>query len=230
MTAADCIILAAAALERDGETPFTAEALVVRAWRSAPRTLGLQGFEADFPSDHRVLSHLMGRKGLVSRGLLRRTASRMYALTDAGRQHAAALAAALVEAPAADRNGTAAPEPVVHRLDLIEGLFLQRRLESATLHHWRQDGVSRGQINFDDALRWLDVGRQDHNVPAVLADHEGRLAAAESLAATGEIVLVNGRAVDAAAVAELRAVDTYLRQRFARHLSVLGVAKKEAKT
>src|SRR5262245_47549600 len=70
---ADCtlpekILLAASLLEEGGQSPFSAEALIVSAWRKYPRTFGLKGFEEQFPDSNKVLSGIMGEKGLPRRG------------------------------------------------------------------------------------------------------------------------------------------------------------------
>lgn len=43
-TVPEKILLAANQLEESGQTPFSAEALIVMAWQKYPRTFGLKGF------------------------------------------------------------------------------------------------------------------------------------------------------------------------------------------
>src|SRR6516164_2489687 len=74
-TISDCtlpekILLAASTLEERGTVPFTAEALIVAVWERYPQSFGLKGFEERHPDSNKVLSALMGEKGLAKRGWL----------------------------------------------------------------------------------------------------------------------------------------------------------------
>lgn len=77
--------LLAAALELG--IGFTAETLAVSAWRNDPVRFGLAGYEREHLDMHRICGAIMGRKGLVSRGFLRKYDCG-YALTDLGRARA----------------------------------------------------------------------------------------------------------------------------------------------
>src|SRR3974390_754266 len=53
-TVAECtvpekILLAAHQLEQQGQSPFSAEALIVAAWQKFPRTFGLKGYSDQYP-------------------------------------------------------------------------------------------------------------------------------------------------------------------------------------
>src|SRR5271168_765312 len=90
-TIADCtvpekILLAAFELEEAGQSPFSAEALIVAVWQANPRTFGLKGYAEQYPDSNKVLTSLMGEKGLARRGWLIKTGSKMYALTREGRK------------------------------------------------------------------------------------------------------------------------------------------------
>ncbi len=54
--------------------PFSDSELVVAAWKHCPALLGLPGHEDEYPSDRRVYLTLVGKRGLIASGLLRRTA------------------------------------------------------------------------------------------------------------------------------------------------------------
>src|SRR5262249_24715347 len=87
---ADCtvpekILLAAHQLEKDGQSPFSAEALIVAAWSKFPRTFGLKGYADQYPDSNKVLSSIMGEKGLAKRGWHSKMGQKLYALTREGR-------------------------------------------------------------------------------------------------------------------------------------------------
>src|SRR5207302_8072241 len=90
-TVADCtvpekILLAAHQLEDQGQSPFSAEALIVSSWQKFPRTFGLKGYADQYPDSNKVLSCIMGERGLARRGWLSKMGQKLYALTKEGRQ------------------------------------------------------------------------------------------------------------------------------------------------
>ena len=84
-TVPEKILMAAFHLEERGESPFSAEALIVTAWEKFPRTFGLKGYTDQYPDSNKVLSSIMGVKGLARRGWLIKMGAKMYALTRDGR-------------------------------------------------------------------------------------------------------------------------------------------------
>src|SRR5215468_252076 len=85
MTVPEKILLAAHQLEKQGQSPFSAEALIVAAWQQFPRTFGLKGYADQYPDSNKVLSSIMGVKGLARRGWLVKMGQKLYALTREGR-------------------------------------------------------------------------------------------------------------------------------------------------
>src|SRR5437879_2677006 len=85
-TASEKILLAAYQLEERGQSPFSAENLIVAAWQDYPKTFGLKGYDEQFPDSNRVLSCIMGEKGLTKRGWLAKMGQKLYSLTRDGRQ------------------------------------------------------------------------------------------------------------------------------------------------
>lgn len=89
----DKLVLAAFDLEERGKRPFSAEDLVVEAWRKFPDAFGLSGHAGEdgksiYPDSNRVFAEIMGSKPIRKRGLLRKVGSKMYQLTEAGREYA----------------------------------------------------------------------------------------------------------------------------------------------
>src|SRR2546422_1200777 len=85
LTVPERILLAAEHLEKQGQSPFSAEALIVAAWQQFPRTFGLKGYADQYPDSNKVLSSIMGVKGLARRGWLVKMGQKLYALTRDGR-------------------------------------------------------------------------------------------------------------------------------------------------
>ncbi len=86
MTASDKLILAAHLIEEKGEKFFSAEELVVTAWKKFPETFSLTGF--DYPDSNRVLSEIMGSKSIRKKGLIKKIGKKMYQLTEMGNAYA----------------------------------------------------------------------------------------------------------------------------------------------
>ena len=69
---ADCtvmekILLAAHQLEQEGQSPFSAEALIVTSWQKFPKTFGLKGYADQYPDSNKVLSSIWVSAGWPSR-------------------------------------------------------------------------------------------------------------------------------------------------------------------
>ena len=87
-----------AALEcSDGslETTFTAEELLVAAWKKDPIAFGLRGFEREYPASE-IIHREIGKRGpgtqsMIQGGLLEQVDRRVYRLTVKGLQRATAL-------------------------------------------------------------------------------------------------------------------------------------------
>src|SRR5437763_4809591 len=89
-TVAECtvpekILLAASDLEEQGQSPFSAEALIVACWQKFPRTFGLKGYADQYPDSNKVLTSIMGEKGLTRRGWLAKMGQKLYTLTREGK-------------------------------------------------------------------------------------------------------------------------------------------------
>ncbi len=92
LSVVDKLIRAALDLEGEGRVPFTAEDLVVSAWKAYPDTFGLAGHTDGrgkrlYPDSNRVFAEIMGSKPIRQKGWLTKVGNKMYQLTEAGRQH-----------------------------------------------------------------------------------------------------------------------------------------------
>ena len=77
-------LLLAALEARKRSATFTAEDLVVAAWRLYPDTFGLSGYADQYPDSNRVLTNIMGTKGMRGKGWLRKVGEKQYRLSSAG--------------------------------------------------------------------------------------------------------------------------------------------------
>lgn len=98
------LLLAAYDLEESGRRPFSAEDLVVSAWRKFPDAFGLAGYRNNdgrlsYPNSNRVFAEIMGSKPIRKRGLLTKVGSKIYQVTEAGREHARSLLKQFDESP-----------------------------------------------------------------------------------------------------------------------------------
>src|SRR5215813_13241332 len=85
-TVPEKILLAAESLDKEGQSPFSAEALIVASWQKFPRAFGLKGYADQYPDSNKVLASIMGEKGLARRGWLVKMGQKLYALTREGKQ------------------------------------------------------------------------------------------------------------------------------------------------
>ena len=64
--------------------PFTAEQLIVKAWEMDKDLFGLQGYADQHPDSNRILTNIMGNKGLKGKGWIERVGEKQYRLTASG--------------------------------------------------------------------------------------------------------------------------------------------------
>ncbi len=85
LTVPEKVLSCAVELDQEKGT-FTAEDLVVRCWERFPETFGLRGYAEKYPDSNRILTNIMGDKGLRGKGWLRKVREKRYRVTEAGRQ------------------------------------------------------------------------------------------------------------------------------------------------
>src|SRR5271170_6612783 len=85
MTVPEKILVAANQLDQQGQSPFSAEALIVCAWQQFPKAFGLKGYADQYPDSNKILSSIMGEKGLARRGWLVKMGQKLYAITREGK-------------------------------------------------------------------------------------------------------------------------------------------------
>jgi hypothetical protein len=210
-TVPEKILLAALDLEEQGQSPFSAEALIVAAWQKYPKTFGLKGYADLYPDSNKVLSSIMGVRGLAGRGWLAKMGQKLYVLSREGRQYARRLEHGDVPAPA---------EETV-KVSREQEKFLNALWAAAAFGKFLEG--RKAEITFADACAFWGVtdAMRGPAVNAALDHVRAELAALERLLTLGDTALSNGRSVSLDDVNRLHDINGYLEERFARHLNLL---------
>jgi hypothetical protein len=212
-TVPEKILLAALQLEEQGQSPFSAEALIVAAWQKYPRTFGLKGYAEQYPDSNKVLSSIMGVKGLAGRGWLAKVGQKLYALTREGRQALRRLQ------HAGDTPPPAAAGPV--KLSPDQEKFLTALWAGSAFEKF-QEGRKQ-ELTFADACAFWGVGDGTRGpaVTARLDQLRASFAELERLLTAGDATLRSGRSLSLDDVNRLQDLNAHLQERFARHLNLL---------
>jgi hypothetical protein len=210
-TVPEKILLAAHQLEEQGQSPFSAEALIVASWQKFPRTFGLKGYTDQYPDSNKVLSSIMGERGLTRRGWLAKMGQKLYALTREGHQVVFRLQAGDEPPPAT--------APVRIMRDLEKQLLTLFSSHAVTKF---EEGLKE-ELTFADACRFWGITENQHGeaLSAKLDRTRAILADVDRVIGTGSAELTNGRSVSRDDLNLLIAVHEYLSERFSRHLSLL---------
>ncbi len=213
LTVPEKILLAADSLEKQGQSPFSAEALIVASWQQHPKTFGLRGYTEQYPDSNKVLSSIMGEKGLARRGWLVKMGQKLYALTREGRQMVRRLLQQ--EDDPAD-----APANTV-RLGREHEKFLQTLLDSTAVEKF-EDG-RKAELSFADACRFWSI--TENMKGDALDDRLGQFAKSleelDRLLAQDDAEMTNGRVVTAGDLRVVGNIHRYMEDRFGRHLTLL---------
>jgi hypothetical protein len=215
-TIADCtvpekILLAAFQLEEAGQSPFSAETLIVSVWQQFPRTFGLKGYAEQHPDSNKVLSSLMGEKGLARRGWLNKMGQKLYALTREGRQLVRRL-----------RNDEPAPLPTENvKLPRDQDKLLQTLFASTAVRKYQDN--RKPELTFADACRFWSITEnlQGAALDDRLASVRATLGDIERAVGKSKTVLSDGRLITGDEANMLCDLHLYLEERFARHLTLL---------
>jgi hypothetical protein len=211
LTVPEKILQAAYHLEEHGQSPFSAEALIVASWQKYPKTFGLKGYADQYPDSNKVLSSIMGERGLARRGWLSKMGQKLYALTREGKQVVLRL----------QEGGEQPAKEATVRLNRDQEKQLLGLLACSAVQKFEED--LKEELTFADACRFWGITENLHGealtarldrVRAVLAD-------VERVIGGGSAELSNGRSISKDDINLLTAVHEYLEERFARHLTLL---------
>ena len=146
-TIAEKLLLAALEVRETGKT-FTAEELVVKAWEMFPDSFGLAGYSDRYPDSNRVLTNIMGSKGMRGKGWLRKVGQKQYRVTS----KALGDGAQLRELAPNSRGETGALRAELDRKTSAE----MDRLVSTRAAHKVFDGQQEA-LTFTDACGFWDI-------------------------------------------------------------------------
>jgi hypothetical protein len=210
-TVPEKILLAAYNLEEQGQSPFSAEALIVASWQKFPKTFGLKGYADQYPDSNKVLSSIMGEKGLTRRGWLAKMGQKLYSLTKEGKQVVRGLLHA----------GEPEPAPTSVKLSREQEKFFLSLAGTSAVEKYQQ-GLKL-ELTFADACKFWGINENTHGeaLDAKLHKLRSSLAEIDLVVGNREIELSNGRSITAEDAALLQEADEYLKERFGRHLNLL---------
>jgi hypothetical protein len=210
-TVPEKILLAADSLDKEGQSPFSAEALIVASWQKFPKTFGLKGYTDQYPDSNKILSSIMGEKGLARRGWLVKMGQKMYALTRDGRQVVRrVLLEEEEETPGANVKLSREMEKFV--IGLLDSSAVQKFDENR-----------KGELTFNDACRFWGIAEniKGDALEARIQQVQTYLAELDRTLADVDAELSTGRIFTAGDVRILTHVHRYMEDRFDRHLNLL---------
>jgi hypothetical protein len=220
-TLAECtvpekILLAAFQLEETGQSPFSAEALIVAAWLKYPRSFGLKGFADQYPDSNKVLTSIMGEKGLARKGWLAKMGQKLYSLTRDGRNVVRRLQQGDVPQPPAPAAAGSSVSLTRDQEKFLQGLF-----GGSAWNKYREG--RKAELTFADACRFWGITESMHGeqLDGRLEQLRIDLTGIEVRMGLGGSVLGDGRSVTPEEVGILLDTHAFLEGRFSRHLNLL---------
>ncbi len=211
-TVPEKILLAAEQLEKQGQSPFSAESLIVASWQQHPRTFGLKGYADQYPDSNKVLSSIMGEKGLARRGWLVKMGQKLYAMTREGRQ---------IVRRILQQEDEPAPALTSLRLPRDQEKFVVGLLDGTAVQKFEEN--RKQELTFADACRcWgITENMKGDALDTRLEQFEGQLSELDRLLAQQDAELSNGRVLTAGDLRVLGNIHRYMEDRFERHLNLL---------
>jgi hypothetical protein len=211
-TVPEKILLAAETLEKQGQSPFTAEMLIVASWQRFPTTFGLKGFADKYPDSNKILSSIMGEKGLARRGWLVKMGQKLYAMTREGRN---VVRRVMLE------EEEPLPEGGSLRLSRDHEKFLKVLFDSSAVRKFEDN--RKQDLSFADACRFWGVteNMRGDQLDIRLEDVDRTLAELDRALADADAESVSGRVVTAGDIRVMTNIHRYMQDRFERHLNLL---------
>ncbi len=214
-TVPEKILLAASVLDKRGETPFTAEALIVCSWKGHPLTFGLKGFADQHPDSNKILASIMGEKGLAKKGWLQKVGQKLYILTDDGRD----VVQKLQQGEPVTLSRPAKSIKIPSFPPELES-FVQLIFESAAFTKFQEQ--RRAEIIFVEACKFWCISETmtTETIDAkrlIFADNLKQL----KVEVKPSTMLSNGRSLDPEDLDFIIKVHEFLQDRFSRNLAML---------
>ncbi len=210
-TVPEKILLAADSLDKQGQSPFSAEALIVASWQKFPKTFGLKGYADQYPDSNKILSSIMGEKGLARRGWLVKMGQKMYALTREGRQ--------VVRRVTLEEEEVQPGTNIKLSRDMEK--FVVSLLDSSSVQKFEEN--RKGELTFADACRFWGIteNTKGEALDSRIQQVQGNLTEMDRSLADADAELSTGRILTAGDVRFLTNIHRYMEDRFDRHLNLL---------
>jgi len=211
-TVPEKILLAADQLEKQGQSPFSAEALIVASWQQFPKTFGLKGYADSYPDSNKVLSSIMGVKGLARRGWLIKMGAKMYALTREGRS---------IVRRVLQQDDEPSPGGGTIRLSREHEKFLLGLFETSAVQKFEEN--RKAELTFADACKFWNISEnmKGDQLDSKLTQFEQTLTELDRTLAGGDAEVAGGRVMSAGDLRVLTNIHGYMEDRFGRHLNLL---------
>lgn len=211
-TVPEKILLAAETLEKQGQSPFTAEMLIVASWQRFPSTFGLKGFAEKYPDSNKILSSIMGEKGLARRGWLVKMGQKLYAMTREGRN---VVRRVMLE------EEEPIPAGSTQRLNRDHERFLKLLFDSSAVQKFEDN--RKQDLSFADACRFWGVteNMKGDQLDMRLEEMDRTLAELDRALADSDAESSSGRVVTAGDIRVMTNIHRYMQDRFERHLNLL---------
>ncbi len=214
LSVADKLVVAAYKLTTGGKPTFTAEDLVVAAWRTYPDTFGLPGYvdsdgRSKYPDSNRVFAEIMGTKPVRQRGYLVKVGNKLYQLTEAGTHYAGGL-----------HSQATGAEKVALERPLREEL--ERLLKAKATDKFKAGNID--EITFHDACGFWKISARStaieftgryNNIERLLAS------ARTSTQERGIVLRHGGDTITRSDVSNLQELHHLMRERFAAEVDVI---------
>jgi hypothetical protein len=220
LTVADRLLISALALEGDEESSFTAEQLVVSAWKRFPESFGLRGIlDAEgsprYPDSNRVFAEIMGSKPLRKNGYMEKVGDKTYRLTHAGRQRAMVLAGR-------DDDSLA-------RRSLSRGLQDSLRRLSRTRAVEKYGSGRQMEITFLDACGYWGISPRSSamDLEAKLAGTAAVIGEVSDYAQGNPVQITRSEVITSEDIQRLAEVHDFLQERFVAELMVIRARTDE---
>lgn len=232
LTVSDKLLIAAYELDGNISKNFTAEDLVVSAWKHFPRTFGLRGHHDEkgdplYPDSNRVFAEIMGSKPIRKRGYLVKVGEKTYSLTISGRSRASQLL------PSKSYTKNTNQEKIQGKATISRDVLLrlQRLLSSRVVQYVQNNELQRATFH-DACLFWgitpsssyIELEGSFRDLESVVTQIDDAIKGGASSLHTGSNELYGSTPV------LLRSVHQELQDMFAKELDTIRQRKDERKS
>lgn len=220
----DKLIISAHELENEGRMPFTAEDLVVMAWKKYPDTFGLRGYidqngNLIYPDSNRVFAEIMGSKPIRKRGYIKKVGQKLYQLTEAGRAEAERISKVQVASP-------------IRKITLARDTLnvLQKLLDSKVNLKFLSNDIEN--INFFDACAFWNISPRSTAIDFIgkAANIDKIIEIAKEAVGDGEASFTHrGKMIEFSDLEKLTELQLFLRKKFESEINIIMERTDERK-